>query len=184
LVLAVRAGWGCLGFIIGIVCAGLAYFAFTFLNAGGQPPLVPASAVNDPDLTITVSQGYINDQLRAGMAARGLNGMDLSLQLHAPNRADASLTFPLTVLGETVDVSPQAALHFGVARGGVTVAVDGIDVGGVAVPQDLVQQRVALLEQYAQDQINATLKRQLTGTGLRLVGVQCTDSDLIVQLSR
>jgi hypothetical protein len=175
---------GCLvGVLLGIALAILAYAGYTFFNPAYKMPLAPVSSLGDPDLTVTIKEQYLNEQLRKGLEARGMNAGDLTIDLHAPNRAVAAMSFGVKVLGQSFRVRPLASFHFGVANGTVTFELDNVDVAGFTVPQDIVNQQIGDLQRYADDQLNGELKRVLANTGLHVVGVESTESALIVRLS-
>jgi LmeA-like phospholipid-binding len=176
---------GCLtGIVLGILFAVGAFFAYTFLFYSDNLDLFPATVSGDPDLTVTISQSYLNDELRAGLAARGLNTSELAVKLHAPNQADASMTLNLKLLGQSFSVRPQATFHFGVSQGAIQIVLDRVNVAGFSVPQSVVNQQLGDLQRYAQDQLNAEVERTLANTGLHVIGVETTENDLIVKLAR
>ena len=109
---------GCLiGILLGIVLSVLAFFGYTLFISAGSPPLLPAASVGEADVAITINAQYLNDQIRKGVAARGMNVSDLTVALHAPNRADVTMTMDVTVLGRSINVRPDASFHFGVSNG-------------------------------------------------------------------
>jgi hypothetical protein len=176
---------GCLsGLLLGILLSALAFVGYTLFSSNGLVPLSPASSGTNPDLTITMSQQYLNDQLRTGLAARGMRPSDLTVALHSPNRAEATMTMPLTVLGQTLNVQSHASLHFGLANGSITLELDQVDVSGLGIPQAIVNQEMGTLMRYADDQLNTEMRRMLAGTGLHVVGIAATEGALTVQLSR
>ncbi len=180
-----RFSAGCIiGLILGVLLALAAVAGYAFLSSPDQLALFPASNSSDPDLTITIGESYLNDQLRAELAAQKMNLGDLGINLHAPNRADASMTLNLTILGQALRVRPDASFHFAVNNGLVTLTLDQVNVAGVSVPQQLVTQQLGDFQRYAQDVLNAEVKRSLANTGLRLVGIEATENTLIIKLSR
>jgi uncharacterized protein YpmS len=175
---------GCLvGVLLGIVLSVLVYAGYTILSSSDTLPLLPASSVSNPDLTITISEQYLNDQLRKGLAGRGMKVTDMTVNLHASNRADASMTMSITVLGESINIRPNASIHFGVSNGLVTFDIDKVDVSGFSVPQQVVNQEIGSFKQYGQDEFNAEMKRELANTGLHVVGIESTEGALTLQLS-
>ncbi len=176
---------GCLtGIVFGLVLAGAMVFASSFFSAGTELPLLPAAVPGSPDVTLTMGQNYLNDQARAWMASKGMNFGDVSIVLHAPNKADINSTFELNILGQSLTIRPKASFHFAVNAGHLVLVLDGVNVAGFQVPQNLVDQQFSSLQQYAQDQINGELDSAAAATGLRLSGVEATDNSLILKLSR
>ncbi len=180
-----RFSAGCLlGIIAGLLIAIAGYVGYTFIFSSANLPLFPATTSGDPDLTITIGESYLNDQLRAGLAAQGLNLSDLAVKLHAPNRADATMTLNLRVLGQPITVHPDATLHFGVSNGTITLTLDQVNVSGFSVPQNIVNQQLGDFQRVAQNELNAEAKRILANTGLHIIGVEATESTLIIKLAR
>jgi hypothetical protein len=176
---------GCLtGIIVGIILAIGGYAAYTFLFSTDNLSLFPASPAGNPDLTITISEAYLNDQLQAGLAAQGLSLSDLAIKLHAPNRAAAGMTMNIRVLGQPFSIHPQASFHFGVTSGAIFIALDQVNVAGFNVPQNVVDQQLGGFQRYAESELNAEAKRALASTGLHVIGVQATENALIIQLAR
>ncbi len=179
-----RFSSGCLvGILLGIALAVLAYAGYAFLNSTEQLPLTPASSVNEPDVTVTIKEQYVNDQVRKAFVAHGMEPGDLTIELHAPNRAEATMSLDLTILGQSLNVRPHTSFHFGVTNGLVTLDVDSVDVSGFRVPQDIVNQQTANFKRFGEDQLNGELKRVLANTGLHVVGIESTEGALVVQLS-
>lgn len=176
---------GCLvGGVVGVLLAIGAFLVHTSSSAHTGLELTPLVSADNPDLTITLSEAYLNAQLRAGVATRGLDASDLSINLHAPNRADATMTFQTTVLNQSISLHPNISFHFGVSKGLVTLAVDKINISGISVPNEIVNQQVARFQRAAEDIFNAEVKRLLANTGLRLVSVEATENVLIIKLAR
>ncbi len=180
-----RFSAGCLlGTLLGLVLAAAAFFAFTLFNSSSVLPLVPAASPGASDLQITIGEAYLNQQIQAGLAQRGMDLGDIAVNLHAPNRADVSLGLNVRVLNQSFAIRPTAAYHFGVSNGSVVLTLDGVDVGGLQVPQQLVNQQVGNLQRLAQEEINAELKRMLANTGLHVTSVEASEGELIVKLAR
>ncbi|MGB8643604.1 MAG: LmeA family phospholipid-binding protein [Anaerolineae bacterium] len=176
---------GCLiGAVAGILLAALAVAGYLFFNTRENLPLFPVAPAGAGDVTITIGEAYINDQMRTTLAARGMNITNPSFDLHAPNRATASGDLAFVVLGAPVTVRPTVNMHFGLSNGQVTFDLDQVSVSGFSVPQNIVNQQVGNFKQAIQDQVNADLKRWLANTGLRIVGVEATETNLIVKLAR
>jgi uncharacterized protein YpmS len=176
---------GCLvGLLLGVLLSVFAVVGYTLFNTSDLVPMPPSPSISDADLTITIRQQYLNDHLRAGLAARGMNASDLAVILHAQNRAEATMTTALSALGQSITVHPHALFHFGLTNGKITLEIDQVDVSGLAIPQDIVNQQMGTLRQYAEDQLNSEMKRMLANSGLRVVGIQTAEGSLTVQLSR
>lgn len=176
---------GCLlGILFGVLVSVLLFVGYSFFNSPENLQLVPASGAADADLAVTIQQQYLNDQLRKYMAARGMNVSDLSLALHAPNRAEATMTMPIDVLGESITLKPHATLHFGVSKGVVSIEVDKVDISGFDVPQDVINQQTGTFKQSAEDQLNTELKKSLANSGLHVTGIELTEGALTIKLSR
>jgi hypothetical protein len=170
--------------MLGVALAGAMFLGISFLNSPDQLLLFPAAGPDNPDLTITISEAYLNDQLRANLAARGMNLGDLGVKLHAPNRAEVSMTLNLAILNQALLVRPKASFHFAVNGGLVTLVLEQVTISGFNVPQDIMNQQLGSFQRYAQDVLNTEVKRTLTNTGLHLVGVESTENALIIKLAR
>jgi uncharacterized protein YpmS len=176
---------GCLlGLLLGIALSIIVVVGYVVFNSTDLLPLTPASSVSNPDLTVTIKEQYLNDQLRKGLAARGMDSSDMTVALHAPNRADATMTMSLTALGQTFKVRPQASFHFVLSNGMVSFELDKVAVSGLGIPQEIVNQQMGTLKSYAENQLNAELRQVLANSGLHIVGIEVTEGALIVKLSR
>jgi len=122
--------------------------------------------------------------LQQALAAQGMNLGDLAVNLHAPNRADASMTLNVRALNQQISVRPTASLHFGVAGGAITLVLDHISISGFNVPASLVSAQLGEVQRVAQNEINAQAKRMLANSGLRIIGVEATESALVIKLAR
>lgn len=180
-----KFGSGCLfGIVFGFLAAVVIFLGSSLLNNPENLQLFPAAGVGDADMTVTIQQPYLNDQLRKGAATRGMNVSDLSVALHSPNRAEATMSTSVDLLGQSYTLRPHVTFHFGVADGLVSITVDKVDVSGFSVPQDIVNQEMGSFKQYAEDQINSELKRGLGNSGLHVVGIESTEGALTIKLSR
>lgn len=180
-----KSSTGCLiGIVLGLALAAVAFAGLTLFDAP-SPALLPGAVTPGPtDLTITVSQAYLNQMIRAGMAARGLDWGEISIGLHSPNRAEATTSLSLNVLDTEFSLRPKVTFHFEVNKGTVNIVVDQVDVAGLTLPRDLVDERIGQIRQYAQAEINAELNRVLANSGLRVSAIEVAEGQLIVRLAR
>jgi uncharacterized protein YpmS len=175
---------GCLtGLFLGIVLAVTALAGYAFLNSSNSPPFSTNASATNTDLTVTITENYLSDQLGEVLAARGLKASDLSVTLHAPNRADVTMTTTLTFLGQALQVRPRASFRIRITNGNLALDLDQVNLGGLAIPQEIVNQQMDPFKRYV-DQLDAELNRSLAASGLHVVGVQATEGALTVQLSR
>ncbi len=167
---------------------GLAVFgaaAYFFLLPSQQLSLFPATAQGGGDVVVSVSEAYVTQQARMRMPQLGMGNMqNLVIKMHAPNRAEATMDFNITVFGVPVTIHPHAWIHFEMKQGRATVQVDQVDVSGFNVPQELVNQNMGNFKNVGEDALNNELKRGLANTDLHVSAIEATEGMLIFKLSR
>ncbi len=173
------------GCLMGLLLAALLFVGYFIFFAQGSLPLEPATATaTQSDMTVIMSERLVNTQMRAQARAQGQPIQNMTLKLHAPNRADVTGTMTIALFGEGITVQPQASLHFGVTNGRVAVTIDSVNVSGFNVPSDIVDSQARGLKADAETQLNTQLQRALANTGLHLVSIEATESELIMRLSQ
>lgn len=171
--------------LAGVVGAGLVATTRAASSApityGAAAP-VPAQ-VQNPDMTITLSERFMNQQLQAGMPSNG-DVRDVSLDLHTGNRADVNSSITVSFFGSNIDLRPRAALFLSVQNGRVTITVGQIDVGGFGIPSSLVESQAAQLRQTAEQQLNQQLTQFTATTGLKLQSAATSEDSVTLVFSQ
>ena len=85
------------------------------------------------------------------------------------------MSLSVTLLGQPLAVRPRGEFRFSVTNGQVTVDLEGLNVNGLNVPQEMVNRQVANMKSIAEARVNADVKRALINTGLHVVGVEATE---------
>ncbi len=180
-----RFSVGCLvGAVIGLFVAAVGFLGFFFIGTGGEIPLSPVTTqTGAADITVLVQESYIVSQMQQYLTELNVPMSQPSFKVHAPNRAVASGTVSVTILGAAISVHPNVTLHFSVDSGQLHFFIDQIEVSGFTVPKQLVDQEIQNYNKVAEEKVNADIKKYLGTTGLRLVGIEATEGVLIVKLS-
>ncbi len=181
-----RFSTGCvLGVILGLLIAAAGVGGYLFFNMRENLPLFPATQqTNSADVTVAVGQEYLNQQMQALLATRGMSAEASSFRLHAPNQAVASADFAFLILGQTFTIRPDVYMHFNIADEAIAVDIDRVDISGFSVPQELLDLQMSNFRQIAQDQLNSDIKNWIAGSGLRLVSIEATEGQLVLKFSR
>ncbi|MDE3089928.1 MAG: hypothetical protein KGJ80_11160 [Chloroflexota bacterium] len=173
--------FGCLsaglGLIVGIV---LALAATQFFQAN-SPQEIPPPPESQAEVSVTASASFINSQMQQAVRQSGL-ARQATITLAAPNVIRTRTLVDLTIAGQSISVNVTAAMSVTVQKGRITLTVDKVDAGGIAVPQSAIGSTVEKMRALAEDQINRMVQRALQGTALRVSNVRVTPMDLTVDL--
>ncbi len=176
---------GCLmGAILTLGIVVLGFLAYTFMLPAELVPLAAPSSPANADVIVMVSDAYMTQQARARAPSMGLTNMqNLAIKVHAPNRAETTMDFSVSVLGMPLTIHPHAWMHFELNRGKISVQVDSVDVSGITVPQDIVNQQMGNFKSLGDQIFNQELTRGLAGTDLHIVGIEATEGALVLKFS-
>jgi hypothetical protein len=128
---------------------------------------------------ILADETYFNQEVYNAMAGDPLYE-NLFVDLQPPNLALASIN--AEVLG--IAVNPTMTFQYSVVGEEIDVAILGLDVAGLNMPLDLIQEPVDALEAEIQRQVNEIADAMLEDTGLILLSVGATDGDLVIELTQ
>jgi hypothetical protein len=175
---------GCASAMLGLVAgAVLTFGAMSFLTKEASPVAnQPIPSASRADVTITVSASYLNAQLQQVVKQTGF-AKQATLTLVAPNIVQVIIAVETKILGQTVSGNATVRLRVSVQNGRVSLGVEKIDVSGIGVSQSLVAPMAEQLRAQAEDQINKMIQRELQGTGLRLVNLRMTPSEIAADLA-
>jgi uncharacterized protein YpmS len=178
-------GVGCLsalgGLIIGIVLGfGMAQMA---TNAAPPPLAAPAPSPNGSDVSVTASAAFINSQLQQAVEQSGL-GRQAKVTLISPNLIQVAATVDASALiGVPVAVNATVSMRASVRNGRISLSVDKVDAGGVAVPPSVMGSMVEKMRALAEEQVNRMLQRALQGMSLHIVNVRVSPSSMTIDLA-
>lgn len=176
------------------ICAGavaLGFITIPLLSPETQeqsnPPLQPiptqlstisdtAQSTTDPDadLTLTVSERYLNRQLSQGLPQDGAV-QDTRLDLHANNLADVLATVEVN---SSLTVRPKLSLALSIQNGRMVINVQQIDVGGFDVPQSWIEPQIAALKQTTEREFNRQFTDLEKSSGLKLLSLSTSENTL------
>lgn len=148
-------------------------------NVQGSPALQPLTQTsNEPDMTITLSERYLNRQMTQSMP--GSAQSQPSIDLHVNNLADVSST----VRAGFLTLRPKASVSFSVVNGRIVITVLRVDVGGFGVPNSLIEPQINSLKQNAETELNKQFANLQTTSGLKLQSLSTTENSLTVVFSQ
>lgn len=174
-------GVGCIGAVLGLFVGLLIAFGLFQLQQN-DPTLEVIPQTTSADVTVTVSGAYINSQIQQVARANGMS-KETTVSLSSPNLVQVATTFDATVLGFPVQVSLKVPMRIAVQGGRLVLTVVRVDAGGVAVPRTILGTAVERIRAATEDAINRWATRDLQGTGLKIVNVQVTSTDISLDLS-
>lgn len=171
-------GMGCLGIGLGVIVGiGLAFGA-NALFAGRAPNIAaPTLLPGQPDLTVTTSAAYLNTLVQPLARATGL-ARQATLSFSTPNLCRAVV---VSDLGTALTLNATITMRVAVQNGRITLTVQDTQVSGTSIAQVVVAQQVEKIRAQAEEQINRQLQRAVQGTGMRLVGIAFTPSEVMLQ---
>jgi hypothetical protein len=175
---------GCLGTILGLIVGIVLTFAAMSMAPKQNLPVEPVPTLSSArsDVSITASATFINSQIQPAVRASGLL-KQVAVTFEAPNVVRIATTVDTTILGQRVTANATATMRVAVKNNRITLTVEKIDTGNVAIPTTLVSGTVETLRAQAEDQINRLVQRALQGTSLRVINARVTPNDLTLDLA-
>ncbi len=176
---------GCLGVLIGIVIGALGVFAAGALLA---PQLVPVNAAvvppttSRPDMSVTVSDRYVDAQMRQAVIQTGL-AQQATTTLLAPNQVRVATTVPIDLFGQPLVIDVSATMGLKVVNRRVVLSVDGITAEGINIPPSLVASPVEQVRANEEKTINQIVQQTLQGTRLHLINIRVLSDSVTLDLS-
>jgi hypothetical protein len=173
---------GLIGGVVGVGIGLLLGVGGLLLISSANAPRIaqPAPATSGaPLIVILADETYFNQEVYNAMAGDPLYE-NLFVDLQPPNLALASIN--AEVLG--IAVNPTMTFQYSVVGEEIDVAILGLDVAGLNMPLDLIQEPVDALEAEIQRQVNEIADAMLEDTGLILLSVGATDGDLVIELTQ
>lgn len=176
--------------IIGVVIGMVAILGLGRLGAAdvmprtsAQPQGVTQSAplaqATTGDMNITLSERYLNQQLRVGVPAGGQIS-NAALDIHPGQVADLSANVQVnSFLNLPVTVNTL----FTLANGRVTITVQSVKIGGFGVPNSLVEDQIATLKTNGEAEINRQLAYMEANAGLTMTGLSSTEDSLTLSFT-
>lgn len=154
----------------------------TATSVQAVPPLqpLPTEATDNADMVVTLSERYLNRQLLEGLGQGG-EVSNVQLDLHAGQAADVTAQVRMN---SSITLRPKAALKLTVNNGRVGISVQKVDVGGVGVPNNIIEPQIAELQRTAETELNRQLGSLQQNSGLRLSALASTENSLILYFSR
>jgi len=193
----VRLRW----FLGGLLIGGLLAYALIILLAAlvyTRIPKVEQFFSGAPDLTLTLSEDYLNREAAARIGAgydTGVPGLTLRaarVDLAPENRMDLQAEFHLEALFVQVDLSAAVKNQVTVQGGKVVVGMVGDpQIGNLSVPLDLLPGNLKDDLKQAVDRVNnaiiaSELNRPLesatAGTNLAVDGVTTNSAEMVINL--
>ncbi|MBI5302601.1 MAG: hypothetical protein HY868_10720 [Chloroflexi bacterium] len=170
---------GCAGLVLGIIIGTVLAFGVNalFASRAAENVVVPQPLPGQPDVSVTTSTAYINAQIQPIARSSGL-ARQMTLTFSAPNLCRAVV---VSDLGAAVTLNATITLRVAVQNNRIVLTVQDTQVSGASIVQVVVSQQVEKIRAQAEEQINRQLQRALQGTGMRLVGINITPSDVTLQ---
>lgn len=179
------------------ICAGAATLGFvtipslsTLTQVQSSPPLEPmpiqAPTIHDAeqsttnpnaDLTLTLSERYLNKQLTQGLPRDGAV-QNADLDIRANNLAELLATVEVNT---SLTVKPKLSLALSVQNGRMVIDVKKIDVGGFNVPQSWIEPQIAELKETTEKEFNRQFAELEKSTGLKLLSLSTTKDTLTLR---
>ncbi|HEY8475980.1 MAG TPA: LmeA family phospholipid-binding protein [Chloroflexota bacterium] len=171
---------------VGVLGAVVGAAATVALSVLGQSEAVPGSSdhvqrAGQSAVQVTVSETWLNQQVAAATASER-RYRNPRVDLRPPDLALVTAEAEVEAAGQRLVIEPTVTLRLQVAQQGLAVHVVSVEVGSLPVPQTLVEQQLAGLEQQVETQLNRTLGERLVGLGLRPLGLETTDNALTLSL--
>ncbi len=149
-------------------------------NVQGLPPLKPLAQSNVADISVTLSERYLNQQLARGVA-QDAQVSNTQMDLHANNLANISATVQVNSL---LRVTPNISLQLGTANGRIVINVLQVNVGGFGVPSSLIEPQIQQLKQNTENDLNGQLIVLQNSTGLKLQTLSTTENSLTLEFGQ
>lgn len=143
----------------------------------------PQLAQTQPsDLTITLSERLLNQQVNRGLAT-GADVRDVTIDLHSGNRADFSASLDVVVFTR-ITVRPRASVLLTLQNGRVALTVQQVDIAGIGIPSNLIESQISNLRTNGENLLNQQLALISANSGLILRSVSTTETDLTLVFSQ
>ncbi len=170
---------GCAGIALGILIGIVLAFGANALLASRavENITIPTPLPGEPDVSVTTRAAFLNSQIQPIARSSGL-ARQITLSFSAPNLCRAVV---VSDLGTAVTLNATITLRVAVQNGRIGLTVQDTQVSGSSVAQIVVSQQVERIRAQAEDQINRLLQRSLQGTGMRLMGISFTPSNVTLQ---
>lgn len=177
------------GIVLGaliVLCAGAAAVATGVVpltvpppqtQVQASPPLQPLSqSPIDADLTITLSERYLNKQISKGLPQGG-SISDVVVDVRAGGNALVTAT---TRVNNFLTLRPQVTIQAGQQNGRIVITVLQVNAGGFNVPSSMIEPQIAQLKTDAENALNRALVDPQNAAGMTLREVSTTDNSFTV----
>jgi hypothetical protein len=153
----------------------------TLTTVHAIPPLqpLPAQATDSNDLTVTVSERYLNREIAGSMSA-GSGVSNVQLDVHSGSLADVSATVQVNSF---LTLRPTATILVNVVNGRVRLDVQKVEIGGFGLPSSMVDPQIADFKQSAEGEINGQLASLEATSGLKLQSLSTTENSLTLSFA-
>jgi hypothetical protein len=127
---------------------------------------------------VTIQEALLNIQIGAGVPEGGQIS-NPSINLLPDNLAELTAN----VNTGLIVVKPKATLKLSAQDGRIVIDVLNIDVGGVALPSNVIEPQIAVIKRDAEDRLNQQFSELEKSTGLKLQSIRTTDNELILRFA-
>jgi hypothetical protein len=174
-----------IGLIVGVILGAVAVLAFVFMGIGNTAARIPVAAPSGtPAVRLSVDEAYLNQRMADALQSQPqFAKAEPQVDLRAPNMADVTASIDAVMGGNTLRIRPTARIQFAVEGGRIRAHITDINVGPVVVPRSVIQDQIAQVEGMVETEANDAVAGALSGTGLKVVNVTATETDLVVDLS-
>lgn len=184
---------GRIGFVAAMMLAALSLMGCSLIATPAPtatpvivPPPAPGNDPNAPDLRVSIAEKYAQKEMLASLQAdKTLQKPVLDFQPGNRIRASATVVTPVprevpVLGGQTITVRPTIVLTFQVVSNRMVVAIESVDLGGLALPRSVVEPQLEQIRKEIESQANQTIQRAVAGTNLKLVAGSTTEDSLVV----
>ena len=134
----------------------------------------PSQATDNADMTVTLSERYMNKNIARGLAQGGqVQSAQLDIQSNAVVVIDA-----VVQVNPQLRLSPRVTTQLTVENGRIVVNVQKVDVGGFGVPSNLIEPQINQMKQNAETNLNTQLANFTASSGLKLQALSTTENSL------
>lgn len=176
---------GCCGIIMGALVGALVMFAvLSYLNIQvlARPPVAQELLLPDqPDVTITASNTFLNPQLAQVIVKTGLV-KQANVSLIAPNIIQVQSPVSVSLLGQPMTVDATVQMFVSVQRGRIILTTGEVNASGIGVPSSMLGPDFERMRATAEDEINRETQRSLQGTRLVVSNIRVAPEALSVDL--
>ena len=145
------------------------------INVQGAPlQPAPAQATDNADMTVTLSERYMNNNIARGLAQGGsVESAQLDIQSNAVVVIDAVMQ-----VNSQLRLSPRVTTQLTAENGRIVVNVQNVNVGGFGVPSSLIEPQINQMKQNAETNLNTQLEKFTASSGLKLQALSTTENSL------